>query len=48
MEEGWYLSINNTSNVSREGMSHGESLWQNLKSDTKIYGEKLKDGSSFD
>jgi hypothetical protein len=48
MEEGWYLSINNTSNVSREGMAHGESLWRKLKSGTKIYGEKLKDGSSFD
>jgi hypothetical protein len=40
MVEGWYLNINITSNVSREGMAHGESLWRKLKSDTKIYGEK--------
>jgi hypothetical protein len=42
MEEGWYLCINNTINVSREGMDHGENLWQKLKSDPKIYGEKFK------
>jgi hypothetical protein len=29
-------------------MAYGESLWRRLKSDTKIYGEKLKDGSSSD
>jgi hypothetical protein len=42
MEEGWYLSIDNTSNVSREGMAHGENLWRMLKSDPRIYGEKFK------
>jgi hypothetical protein len=42
MEEGWYLSINNTSNVSREGMVYGENLWQKLKSDPKIYVENIK------
>jgi hypothetical protein len=46
--EGWYLCMNTTSNVSREGMAHGENLWRILKSDPRIYGEKLKDGSSFD
>jgi hypothetical protein len=40
--------MNNTSNASREGVAHGENLWRKLKSDTRIYGEKLKDGSSFD
>jgi hypothetical protein len=40
MEEGWYLCINNISNVSREGMDHGENLWRKLKSDPKIDGEK--------
>jgi hypothetical protein len=42
MEEGWYLCMNNTSNVSREGMAHGENLWRILKSDPKIYGGKNK------
>jgi hypothetical protein len=42
MEEGWYLSIDNTSNVSREGMAHGENLWRMLKSDPRTYGEKIK------
>jgi hypothetical protein len=40
--------MNNTSNVSREGMDQGENLWRMLKSDPKIYGEKIQDGSSFD
>jgi hypothetical protein len=42
MEEVWYLSINNTSNVIREGMAHGENLWRMLKCDPKIYGKKIK------
>jgi hypothetical protein len=29
-------------------MDHGDNLWRKLKSDAKVYGEKLKDGSSFD
>jgi hypothetical protein len=41
--------MNNTSNVSREGMAHGENLWRMLKSNPKTNGEnKIKDGSSFD
>jgi hypothetical protein len=48
MEEGWYLCMNNTSNVSIEGMAQGENLWRMLKRDPKIYGEKIQDGSSFD
>jgi hypothetical protein len=40
--------MNNTSNVSREGMAQGKNLWRMLKRDPKIYGEKIQDGSSFD
>jgi hypothetical protein len=29
-------------------MDHGDNLWKKLKSDAKVYGEKLKDGISFD
>jgi hypothetical protein len=47
MEEGWYLCMNNTSNVSREGMAHGENLWRMLKKAIQGFMGK-NNGSSFD